>query len=92
MSSDQPQDQPQDQPLDQEPAAGSQPIAPAAVSPLDWGIIGAAVLAFFFSLFSYYTISIAMNMPDVPGMPEIDTSASVGSLSQGGRPSPTMAR
>lgn len=30
----------------------------AAVNPLDWGILGAGVLAFIFSFFSYYTASV----------------------------------
>jgi hypothetical protein len=29
------------------------------VNPLDWGIIGAGVLAFIFSLFSYYTVTVS---------------------------------
>ena len=40
-------------------APGSQPaFNPANVNPLDWGILGAGVLAFIFSLFDYYTVSV----------------------------------
>jgi hypothetical protein len=33
---------------------------PKTVNPLDWGILGAGVLAFIFSLFDYYTVSISL--------------------------------
>jgi hypothetical protein len=33
---------------------------PKAVNPLDWGILGAGVLAFIFSLFDYYTVDISI--------------------------------
>jgi hypothetical protein len=33
---------------------------PKNVNPLDWGIIGAGVLAFIFSFISYYTISVSI--------------------------------
>ena len=56
------------QPQDQEPTAGSQPVNAATVNPLDWGIIGAAVLAFFFSMFSYYTVKIDFGMPGMGGI------------------------
>jgi hypothetical protein len=32
---------------------------PKNVNPLDWGIVGAGVLAFIFSLFDYYTVSVS---------------------------------
>lgn len=32
---------------------------PKSVNPLDWGIIAAGVLAFIFSLFDYYTVSVS---------------------------------
>jgi hypothetical protein len=32
---------------------------PKSINPLDWGIVGAGVLAFIFSLFDYYTVSAA---------------------------------
>ena len=34
---------------------------PAAVNPLDWGILAAGVLAFIFSLFDYYTVSVSFS-------------------------------
>lgn len=48
-----------------QPAWGS-PSSPAAsdpkaVNPMDWGIIGAGVLAFIFSLFSYYVAKVSGN-------------------------------
>ena len=33
---------------------------PKTVNPLDWGIVAAGVLAFIFSLFDYYTISVSL--------------------------------
>ena len=68
------------QPQDQEPTACSQPVNPATVNPLDWGIIAAAGVAFIFSMFAYYTVSISVNMPDLPGMGDMDTSGG-GSVS-----------
>lgn len=41
------------------PAAQSSAFNPAEVSPYDWGILAAGFLAFIFSLFSYYTASLA---------------------------------
>jgi len=41
------------------------------VNPLDWGIVGAGVLAFIFSLFDYYTVSI-----DARGLGSYSDSAS----------------
>jgi hypothetical protein len=37
--------------------AGGGAFDPKSVNPLDWGILGAGVLAFIFSLFDYYTVS-----------------------------------
>lgn len=34
------------------------PFDPKSVNPLDWGILGAGVLAFIFSMFNYYTIDV----------------------------------
>jgi len=62
-------------PPEQEPTAGSQAFDPKSVDPLDWGILGAGVLAFFFSMFSYYTVKVAV---DMPGMGDISNSASAG--------------
>ena len=42
-----------------QPAAQSSAFNPAAVSPYDWGILAAGLLAFIFSLFGYYTASYA---------------------------------
>jgi len=62
-------------PQDPEPTIGSQAFDPKSVNPLDWGILGAGVLAFFFSMFSYYTVKVAV---DMPGMGDISNSASAG--------------
>ena len=42
------------------PPGGGGPhgVDPKNVNPLDWGIAGAGLLAFIFSLFNYYTISV----------------------------------
>ena len=63
------------QPPEEEPTAGSQAFDPKSVDSLDWGILGAGVLAFFFSMFGYYTVKVAV---DMPGMGHISESASAG--------------
>jgi hypothetical protein len=40
-------------------AANVQNFDPKTLNPLDWGIIGAGVLAFLFSLFGYYTYTVS---------------------------------
>lgn len=40
------------------PPAGPTGFDPSTVNPLDWGILGAGLLAFIFSFISYYTIDI----------------------------------
>jgi hypothetical protein len=37
------------------PSGGSQPFDPKNVNPLDWGILGAGLLAFIFSFIDFYT-------------------------------------
>jgi hypothetical protein len=41
------------------PQGGGSGFDPKSVNPLDWGILGAGVLAFIFSLFDYYDISVS---------------------------------
>jgi hypothetical protein len=43
------------------PGSGGSPAAfdPKSVNPLDWGIVAAGALAFIFSLFDYYTVSVS---------------------------------
>ena len=38
-------------------------LRPAAVNPLDWGILAAGLLAFIFSLFDYYTVTRVVQRP-----------------------------
>jgi hypothetical protein len=62
------------------PAAGGRPLGglqgfdPKTVSPLDWGIIAAGVLAFIFSLFSFYTYSVSVS---IAGLASSSSSTSV---------------
>ncbi|MCW2528509.1 MAG: hypothetical protein JWM76_3369 [Pseudonocardiales bacterium] len=47
------------------PAGGRTSFDPKAVNPLDWGIIGAGVLAFLFSLFGFYKAKATINIGTV---------------------------
>jgi hypothetical protein len=46
-------------------AANLQNFDPKSVNPLDWGIIGAGLLAFIFSFFSYYTATLKVKFAGV---------------------------
>jgi hypothetical protein len=55
-------------------AANVQNFDPKTLNPLDWGIIGAGVLAFLFSLFPYYTVKVKVT--GLGGLTGIGGSAS----------------
>ena len=42
------------------PASGGGPFDPKSVNNLDWGILGAGLLIFIFSFFSYYTAKVSL--------------------------------
>jgi len=53
--------------------ANLQNFDPKSVNPLDWGIIAAGVVAFIFSLFSFYTYSVSIS---IAGLAKTSSSAS----------------
>jgi hypothetical protein len=59
------------------PQGSSQPFDPKNVNPLDWGIIGAGVLAFIFSFINFYTYSAKGGFSGI----SVDQSAWSGFLS-----------